>query len=164
MRYKITAVILLLLLYVTVSSAHAASVKDAPKNTGKSTAKTSRNYLAQNITDTALHYVGVPYKFGGTTPQGFDCSGFVWYVFNKHFQKLPRTADTQFKAGKPVFKNELQRGDLVFFTTYESGPSHCGIYLENGRFVHASSSRGIMISRLDDFYWKPRYLGARRII
>ncbi len=162
MQLKIIMAILLMLLNVTAPLAHASSVKAVSKDSG--VAKTSPNYLAKNITDTALNYIGVPYKFGGTTPKGFDCSGFVWYVFDKHMQKLPRTADTQFKAGKAVFKNELRRGDLVFFTTYQSGPSHCGIYLENGKFIHASSSRGITVSKLDDFYWKTRYLGARRII
>lgn len=120
--------------------------------------------LAERIAAAAVNYKGVPYKFGGVTPSGFDCSGFVWYIFNQQGKNLPRTADVQYKIGKPVFINDLRRGDLVFFTTYEPGASHCGIYLENGNFIHASSSRGVMISKLSDYYWKPRYLGARRVI
>jgi len=127
----------------------------------KSDSKASR---VENITDTALKLVGVPYKWGGTTSKGFDCSGLVWYVFDKNAVHLPRTADVQYKAGKIVKRDNLQQGDLVFFTTYEPGASHTGIYLGKGKFVHASSSRGVMVSNLADNYWKTRYFGARRMI
>ncbi len=116
------------------------------------------------ITATALKMVGVPYKWGGITTKGFDCSGLVWYVFDKNKITLPRTADVQYKKGKTVTIGNLQKGDLVFFTTYEPGASHVGIYLEKGKFIHASSSKGVMVSNLADSYWKPRYLGARRIL
>jgi len=128
---------------------------------GKGESSTDRN---GKITDTALKLVGVPYKWGGITTKGFDCSGFVWYVFDKNKISLPRTADVQYKKGKTVTIGNLQKGDLVFFTTYEPGASHIGIYLEKGKFIHASSSRGVMVSNLSDSYWKPRYLGARRVI
>lgn len=118
----------------------------------------------QKIISTAKSYIGVPYKFGGTTPKGFDCSGFVQYVFAKNGKQLPRSADIQFKQGKAVEQRNLQAGDVVFFTTYEPGASHCGIYLGDGSFIHASSSKGIMVSKLDNVYWKPRYFGARRIV
>lgn len=123
----------------------------------------SSNSKVMKITDTALGIVGVPYKWGGVTPKGFDCSGFVWYVFDKNAIHLPRTADVQYQAGQAVPRGNLQQGDLVFFTTYEPGASHCGIYLDNGKFIHASSSRGVMVSNLGDSYWKTRYLGARRV-
>ncbi len=116
------------------------------------------------ITDLATKFVGVPYKWAGVTPKGFDCSGFIWYVFDKNSIHLPRTADVQYKAGKPVARGSLQKGDLVFFSTYEAGPSHVGIYIENGKFIHASSSKGVMVSNLADSYWKPRYLNARRML
>lgn len=119
---------------------------------------------AISVIDTAKRFIGVPYVFGGTTPRGFDCSGFVQYVFNQYGKKLPRTADIQFKQGKHVARNQLTPGDLVFFTTYEAGASHNGIYLGNGQFIHASSSRGVTINKLDDMYWKSRYFGARRIL
>lgn len=131
---------------------------------GKKYSLKNNTGLATRITATAQRYIGVPYQMGGTTPKGFDCSGFVWYVFHKNGAQLPRTADVQYQVGKNVPKKNLQRGDLVFFTTYEPGASHCGIYLEDGRFIHASSSKGIMISKLDDMYWKPRYFGAKRVI
>jgi cell wall-associated NlpC family hydrolase len=120
--------------------------------------------LAERIVRAAISYKGIPYKFGGTTPLGFDCSGFVWYIFNQQGKELPRTADIQYKMGKPVVINDLRRGDLVFFTTYEPGASHCGIYLEDGKFIHVSSRKGVMISKLGDEYWKAKYIGARRVI
>ena len=116
-----------------------------------------------SVQETAQQYLGVPYRFGGATPQGFDCSGFVMYVFQKHGVKLPRTADIQYTVGRIIDKKRLQPGDVVFFTTYEKGASHEGIYLGQERFVHASSSRGVMISSLNEPYWKKRYLGARRM-
>lgn len=116
-----------------------------------------------NITAAALKLVGVPYKWGGVTPKGFDCSGFVWYVFDKNSIRLPRTADVQYRVGKAVMRGNLQKGDLVFFTTYEPGASHTGIYLEKDSFIHASSTKGVMVSKLTESYWKERYLGARRL-
>lgn len=116
------------------------------------------------IIDTARKLLGVPYRFGGETPTGFDCSGLVQYVFGKNGKRLPRMADEQFKTGSAVELKKLEPGDLVFFSTYEPGASHCGIYLGEQQFIHASSSRGVMVSRLDDVYWKPRYVGARRVL
>ena len=117
------------------------------------------------IIKTAKKQIGVPYRFGGTTPDGFDCSGFLQYVFKKNGFDLPRTADEQYKVGKRTLKkSELTAGDLVFFTTYEPGASHCGIYLGDDRFIHASSSRGIRIDSLSDEYWRPRYYGGKHIV
>lgn len=116
------------------------------------------------VVATARKYLGTPYKYGGTNPKGFDCSGYVWFVFNEHGRKLPRTADKQYEAGTSVPAKNLKPGDLVFFTTAEKGASHCGIFVGDGKFIHASSSRGVMVSALGDIYWKPRYLGARRVL
>ncbi|WP_371380686.1 C40 family peptidase [Sporomusa aerivorans] len=115
------------------------------------------------IVRTAERYLKTPYRFGGDTPKGFDCSGFVKFVYDKNGAKLPRTTDAQYLSGQKVVRTKLQPGDLVFFNTYAAGASHVGIYYGNDKFIHASSSKGVMISRLDEPYWKPRYLGARRI-
>ena len=122
------------------------------------------NVASTKILKTAAQYKGVPYVFGGTTPSGFDCSGYVQYVFAKNGIRLTRTADTQALEGKFVSKKSLRPGDLVFFTTYEPGASHVGIYAGNNQFWNATSSRGIMLSNLNDSYWGPRYYTARRIL
>jgi hypothetical protein len=119
---------------------------------------------AKQVTNTAMKYIGVPYHFGGVTPKGFDCSGFVQFVFEKNGMKLPRTADIQYKKGRKISRSELRQGDLVFFTTYAPGASHDGIYLGNDRFIHASSSKGVMISSLQEVYWQKHFLGAKRVI
>jgi cell wall-associated NlpC family hydrolase len=121
-------------------------------------ARTSK--IAQHLTSDALRFLGVPYVFGGTTASGFDCSGFVQHVFAMMGVDLPRTADAQYDAGHAAVGGP-RAGDLVFFDTY-GGVSHVGIYLGNGQFVHASSSRGVMVSRLSDEYWAARYVGAKR--
>lgn len=119
---------------------------------------------AAAIIETGRKYMGVPYVFGGTTPAGFDCSGFVQYVFKQHGIMIPRLADEQYKLGKTVKTGELLPGDLVFFSTYEAGASHCGIYLGDGQFLHTSSSRGVRVDSLDNEYWAPKFLGGKHIV
>ncbi|HTX58099.1 MAG TPA: C40 family peptidase [Verrucomicrobiae bacterium] len=119
--------------------------------------------LAQQLTRSALRFLGTPYVFGGDSPSGFDCSAYVQHVFAMLGVSLPRTADAQYDVGKPAVGGP-RPGDLVFFQTYTEGVSHVGIYLGNGEFVHASSSHGVMISKLSEAYWAERYLGAKRIL
>ena len=119
--------------------------------------------MASSLTRHAMRFLGVPYSFGGTSAYGFDCSGFVQHVFALMGRQLPRTADAQYYAGKS-FAGQPQAGDLVFFHTYERGVSHVGIALGGDRFVHASSSHGVMVSSLHDAYWGARYLGAKRVV
>lgn len=124
----------------------------------------SSNYISRRVINSSLNYIGVPYVFGGTTPSGFDCSGFTRYVFANAGIYLPRTADAQFDAGMPISMGELQPGDLVFFQTYTWGASHVGIYLGDSQFVHASSSRGVVVDSLNSSYWSSNYFGARRFL
>ena len=104
-------------------------------------------------------------SINGTTTNGFDCSGYLQYVFSQNGYALPRTADLQFKLGlKTTNADQLVPGDLVFFQTYAKGASHCGIYLGSGQFIHASSSKGIRIDKLNDPYWKNHYYGGKHIV
>jgi len=117
------------------------------------------------IVATAKKYIGVPYVWGGSSPSGFDCSGFTQYVLKAHGITIPRTTKQQYTAGKSVSKSNLQPGDLVFFqNTYTTGISHVGFYVGNGQFIHASSSKGVVITALSNSYWAGRYYGARRVI
>lgn len=118
----------------------------------------------KEIVSRAAKYKGVPYVFGGTTTKGFDCSGYVQYVFKDCKAKLPRLADEQALQGIFVTQKQLRPGDLVFFTTYAPGASHVGIYAGDGQFWSASSSKGVILSSLKEEYWKQRYFGARRVL
>lgn len=112
------------------------------------------------ITETASSLKGTPYIWGGTSPVGFDCSGFIQYVFKQHGKSTPRTTQDLYQKGQNV--SQLKPGDIVFFTTYKSGPSHAGIYLGNRTFIHAGSSTGVTTASLDQAYWSQRYIGAKR--
>ncbi|MDQ7839527.1 MAG: peptidoglycan endopeptidase [bacterium] len=118
---------------------------------------------ATALTALATRHVGVRYRWGGTSPSGFDCSGFLYYVFGRNGVALPRTTFSMFRAGVPVPLDQIQTGDVVFFQTLRPGPSHAGIYLGDGRFVHSSSGSGrVTITPMGHRYYGPRYLGARR--
>jgi cell wall-associated NlpC family hydrolase len=113
---------------------------------------------------TAFHYLGTPYLFGGEGPSGIDCSSFVQQVFREHRINLPRTAREQSMTGSEVADGDLRKGDLVFFHTYASYPSHVGIYLGDGKMIHASSAKGeVVISDINTDYYKSRFLGAKRV-
>ncbi len=113
------------------------------------------------VVDLAQRFQGAPYVWGGMSPNGVDCSGFVQEVFRLSGHSLPRLADEQFQQTTAI--DQPQPGDLVFFTTYLPGPSHVGISLGGQDFLHASSSRGVTRASLDDNYFKTRYLGAHRL-
>ena len=116
------------------------------------------------IAGTALKLRGAPYRDGGSDPSGFDCSGFIWYVFAQHGVRVPRTVGDQFRAGKPVGRESLEAGDLVFFAMSGSDVSHVGIIIGADQFVHAPSSRGeVRVERLSSPYWSGRFAGARRV-
>lgn len=118
---------------------------------------------AGDIISYASKFRGVPYAWGGTTPSGFDCSGFTQYVFGKEGVTLGRTARAQFGQGEPVSLSDLQPGDLVFFSTYAPGASHVGIYLGYDMMINAEDN-GVSISNIRNSYWGPRCIGARRIL
>ena len=120
--------------------------------------------LRDSIVNTAWQYIGVPYRWGGESPQtGFDCSGFTMVVYQLNGLDLPRSSRLQWKAGQPIKRDQLSKGDLVFFATKGGRRvSHVGIYLGDGKFLHASGrGQKIKSAELSNIYWKIRYLGAR---
>jgi glucan-binding YG repeat protein len=118
--------------------------------------------VGDKVTDIALEYIGVPYVWGGSSPSGFDCSGFTSYTYKQAGVSLPRTAAEQYTKGQAVSKGNLTKGDLVFFSTYKAGASHVGISLGGEKFVHASSN-GVKISSLSESYYTQTYIGSKRI-
>ncbi|MFC4735950.1 NlpC/P60 family protein [Bacillus daqingensis] len=139
------------------SSASSSSSTSSTSNT--QVAGTSSSSDASAMISTARSLIGSPYVWGGMSPSGFDCSGFINYVFNQHGESLPRTVAQMWSAGTPV--SNPQPGDIVFFET-RTGPSHSGIYLGNNEFIHSGASTGVTISNLSSNpYWSSAYIGAR---
>lgn len=119
---------------------------------------------AQQILSFAAQFLGTPYVWGGTTPSpGFDCSGYVQYVYRHAGISLNRTSEQQFNNGVSVARSELRPGDIVFFHTYSSGASHVGIYVGNNTMIN-SSNGGVSYDDMTNSYWAARYLGARRVV
>lgn len=133
----------------TVETKEASTVKHV---------KVSANY--SSIINTAYSYIGTPYVWGGTSPSGFDCSGFLQHVYSTNGVTIPRTVSDIWNFSTPVDSPSV--GDIVFYSTYKPGPSHAGIYLGNGQFIHAGLN-GVEISNMSEAYWQNRYLGAKRI-
>ena len=116
------------------------------------------------LSSTALSLRGAPYRNGGIDPAGFDCSGFVKYVFGQNGVNVPREVRDQFRVGKGVDRDRLEPGDLVFFTTVAPGASHVGIAIGGDQFVHAPSERGVVrVEQLSTQYWSSRFVGAKRV-
>ena len=137
----------------------------APESTAPAPARAD----GYEISGAALSLRGAPYRNGGSDPSGFDCSGFVWYVFDQQGVRLPRTVSEQFQAGTGVDPRDLRAGDLVFFDTIHGNgarqfATHVGIVIGGDEFVHAPSSTGeVRVERLASTYWAPRFVGARRV-
>jgi probable lipoprotein NlpC len=141
----------------------------------------SRSPQAAALEVALSEFYGAPYRYGGTTPAGVDCSGLIQALYQRAGIHLPRTVAEQYQAGRPVRRRDLQFGDVVFFNRYcqHQGPQvytaslffpgwenrvcHDGFYLGGGRFVHASP-RGVFVSRLDAEVWRMSYCGARRYL
>ncbi|NMA90133.1 MAG: hypothetical protein GX972_02250 [Amphibacillus sp.] len=147
--------------HITTQIKEDISNNIAQDNTNESVKKNTGNNQIEHVIQNAKDQTGVRYQWGGTSPSGFDCSGFVQYVFNQQSISVPRTVSEMWNQTKSVDQPSV--GDLVFFETYKQGPSHVGIYLGNGQFIHASESKGVMTSALSQDYWQTRYLGSKRV-
>lgn len=151
-------------------------VDEPPKNTVKNSSEknvddsnhenhvnNSKSDIGTSIANFAKGLVGKPYSYGSTGPNSFDCSGFVVYVYKNFGISLPRTSQAQAYVGQKISKSELKPGDLVFSNTYSS-LSHVGVYIGDGKFVHAANSgTGVTISGVNDSYYGPRYAWAVRV-
>jgi len=167
----------LILLSVIAGSAACATTGSVPRPfPGAALPPTSSNVpataesatpdaIVSAVVSTALTLRGTQYLNGGSEPsQGFDCSGLVQWVFAQHGTSLPREVREQYDVGRKIDSDEVRPGDLVFFHTVSRGPSHVGIALGGGEFVHAPSSRGVVrVERYTSGYWSERWVGARRV-
>ncbi|MCY8143369.1 LysM peptidoglycan-binding domain-containing protein [Bacillus haynesii] len=144
---------------VKAASTTKPSASSGTSKTSKAPAQTSSALNTSKLVSDAKALIGTPYKWGGTSTSGFDCSGFVWYILNKQTNVARTNTVGYWNSMKNVSSPAV--GDFVFFTTYQPGPSHMGVYIGNNQFVHAGSD-GVTISDMTNSYWKPRYLGAKR--
>ena len=131
-----------------------------------------KSKIRRNIVNFAEDCIGIPYKYGGYDKTGFDCSGFVYYVFTTFNKTIPRTSQSQYEYGRNRKRaKRVKAGDLIFFSGADSHSgkvNHSGIIVSNKHghitFIHSSSSKGIMISKLEESYWKQRYLGSKNVL
>jgi cell wall-associated NlpC family hydrolase len=139
------------------SSAPVASKLAAGKTSGQSN-------LQRRLQKHYLSWKKTPHKLGGMNRQGIDCSGFVYVTYRDVFTtRVPRSTERLAKTGKSIAKQNLKTGDLVFFKTGRK-QRHVGIYVGNSQFIHASSSRGVMQSSLDNVYWREHFWQAKRLL
>ncbi|WP_227006578.1 C40 family peptidase [Shewanella donghaensis] len=162
--------VLIVLLFISACS----SQPDPVRHQSTIHSATHLEYVSSAKTDTQLwnevkllqfhrQWQGTPYRYGGLTKSGLDCSGLVYIAYQDLVgPSLPRTVKGQTTLGKKINRSELQSGDLVFFKTTGSG-RHVGVYLSGNRFLHVSTKKGVIISSMDNVYWKPRYWFASRI-
>lgn len=181
-KMKIKQIIVVLATSVFVVSCGSSKSATNKKSNTKTVAKSENlrkldskfdGNVSRSISDIlkdAEKYIGTPYKFGGNTPSGFDCSGFTVKVFEENDFNLPRRSSDQAEAGKNIDIKDVKPGDLLFFATAGgSRVSHVGIVHDIGpdgevKFIHASTSKGVMISSLNEKYWNKAYLHAQRVL
>lgn len=137
----------------------------APAERAATTANTAGGtVMVSGLLGTAMALMGTPYRNGGSSPDGFDCSGFTQWVFARHGVALPRETRKQFTTGVRVNRDAVAPGDLIFFSTVAAGASHVGIALDEDQFIHAPSARGVVrVERRSSPYWQRRFVGARRV-
>jgi cell wall-associated NlpC family hydrolase len=153
---------------LTACASSGATPQPFPGNrpSGRSTTASSGRLPGggYGVSGTALSLRGSPYRNGGSDPTGFDCSGFVSYVFAQHGYSLPRSVGELFRTGREIPADAIQPGDLVFFNTSGAGASHVGIVIGGDQFVHAPSTSGVVrVDRVSASYWAQRFVAARRV-
>jgi cell wall-associated NlpC family hydrolase len=161
---------LFLLAILALFLGSCGSSKSASSKKTNKTEKTSKNIRATKIVSYAKTFEGTRYKFGGTTKKGMDCSGLIFTAFGKEEIKLPRMSRDMAKTGKSVSLSQSTQGDLVFFRTSKSKKSinHVGLVVDSRKgeilFIHSTTSKGVIISSMDEAYWKSAFIEARRVM
>jgi cell wall-associated NlpC family hydrolase len=149
-----------------IACSHTLKHSETTSKTKVAVAKSNQKSIntGDEIADLAKSLLGSPYKYGGASPKGFDCSGLVYYTHGKLGIRTPRTSLQQHKSAKNISLSKLHSGDLVFFTLNKASVSHVGIYLGNGRFIHApKSGKRVTVSNLSDDFWRPRIVSGGRL-
>lgn len=152
----------LVLALLALALGGCASNRQLPSGAGVPVESVHSSETAAKLWQVYERYAGAPYEYGGTSAQGFDCSGFILTAFREGLDRqLPRTTSQMLRYGKVIATTEVQPGDLVFFRI-RGKEQHAGIYMGDDRFIHASTSVGVTLSELDGYYWKARFTQARR--
>lgn len=158
----IGSMFLMVILAVGCGSTASQQAIALQTNAGNASTAVQAVPLEQQLRSEVQQWVGTPYRMGGASRKGTDCSGFVQRLYRDIFQQqIPRSTSRQVRAGQPINKKQLSPGDLVFFRIPYKGP-HVGIYLGRAEFAHASTSKGVMISSIGNDYWHSSYWTARR--
>jgi len=162
-KHTLSAIVLLLVFTGLAGCASTSSVVHKPVAEPAKSQPHSRPHSRRALA-IAVDMIGTPYRYGGSSPRGFDCSGLVYYAYSKAGIQAPRTAAAQYRKTKRVPVSDLQPGDLVFFTLSRGKVSHVGIYVGDGRFIHApSSGKRVAYASLNNPYWRKRLTGAGRL-
>ncbi|GAA0341099.1 hypothetical protein GCM10008931_35790 [Oceanobacillus oncorhynchi subsp. oncorhynchi] len=144
------------------SNSSSSNSSSGSSNSSSSSSSSSAGYNVDTLISVGKNQQGDPYVWGGSSPGGFDCSGFIYYAYNQAGKNIPRTSVAGYYDRAQTISNP-QVGDLVFFSgTYKSGPSHMGIYVGNNQFLHAGSSTGVTITSLDNPYWSSHFDSFKR--
>lgn len=146
------------------ASSSPATGADARERLSAAYSSPSLSFDRRSLLETAETWLGVPYRYGGNTRDGVDCSGFVCTVFGAIERTLPRTSSQQSGVGEAVTLYDALPGDLVFFNTSGSGVSHVGILINSSEFVHASTSKGVIVSSLGEKYYRETLVSVRRVL
>lgn len=168
---KLLFLFLALIIFSCGSSRKTTSKRTVKTTTTKTRTSSRKSSNRSNaIVATALKYKGTRYKYGGTTKKGMDCSGLVYTAFKAHQIQLPRVSYEQAKRGKKISKSSVRKGDLLFFKTNKNKKriNHVGLVVTSKKgvitFIHSTTSRGVLISSLDERYWKSAFAEARRVL
>jgi len=157
----VRVILILTALYFSVLGLSGCSTKSSATFIQPANITSNSNHEAVAI---AHEMIGAPYRFGGADPSGFDCSGLVFYAYRNAGIAISRTTSDQYRQSKRVQLSDLRPGDLVFFAISRNKPSHVGIYVGQGKFIHApSSNKRVSYAFLDDYYWKQKLIGTGRI-